>query len=58
MVLTSHIDEKEDSWIAQRPALTAYALKDINTEFLIMVIKSVSQGAIWLGSTNSAVNKG
>ena len=47
MMLTSHIDEKEvmDSLSA---GAYAYALKDINTEFLIMVIKSVSQGAIWL----------
>lgn len=47
MMLTSHIDEKEvmDSLSA---GAYAYVLKDINTEFLIMVIKSVSQGAIWL----------
>ena len=47
MMLPSHIDEKEvmDSLSA---GAYAYVLKDINTEFLIMVIKSVSQGAIWL----------
>ena len=38
MMLTSHIDEKEvmDSLSA---GAYAYVLKDINTEFLIMVIK-------------------
>ena len=47
MILTSHVDEKEvmDSLSA---GAYAYALKDINTEFLIMVIKSVYKGAIWL----------
>lgn len=47
MMLTSHIDEKEvmDSLSA---GAYAYVLKDINTEFLIMVIKSISRGAIWL----------
>ena len=47
MMLTSHVDEKEvmDSLSA---GAYAYALKDINTEFLIMVIKSVYKGAIWL----------
>ena len=47
MMLTSHIDEKEvmDSLSA---GAYAYVLKDINTEFLTMVIKSVNKGAIWL----------
>lgn len=47
MMLTSHINEKEvmDSLSA---GAYAYALKDINTELLTMVIKSVNDGAIWL----------
>ncbi|MBS4760630.1 MAG: response regulator transcription factor [Clostridium sp.] len=47
MMLTSHINEKEvmDSLSA---GAYAYVLKDINTELLTMVIKSVSDGAIWL----------
>lgn len=47
MMLTSHVDEKEviDSLSS---GVYGYALKDINTELLIMVIKSVNNGAIWL----------
>ncbi len=47
MMLTSHVNEKEvmDSLSA---GAYAYVLKDINTELLTMVIKSVSDGAIWL----------
>ncbi len=47
IMLTSHISEKEvmDSLTA---GAYAYVLKDINTELLIMVIKSVNDGAIWL----------
>ena len=47
IMLTSHTTEKEvmDSLSA---GAYAYVLKDINTELLIMVIKSVKDGAIWL----------
>lgn len=47
IMLTSHISEKEvmDSLSA---GAFAYIVKDINTEFLIMVIKSVNKGAMWL----------
>ena len=47
MMLTSHVNEKEviDSLSA---GAYAYVLKDINTELLTMVIKSVKDGAIWL----------
>ena len=47
MMLTSHINEKEvmDSLSA---GAYAYVLKDINTELLTMVIKSIKDGAIWL----------
>lgn len=47
MMLTSHINEKEvmDSLSA---GAYAYTLKDINTDLLTMVIKSVNDGAIWL----------
>ena len=47
MVLTSHMGEKE-VLNALSAGVYAYVLKDINTEFLIMAIKSVSNGAIWL----------
>lgn len=47
MMLTSHIDEKE-VMDALSAGAYAYVLKDINTEFLTMVIKSVNKGAIWL----------
>lgn len=47
MMLTSHVNEKEvmDSLSA---GAYAYVLKDINTELLTMIIKSVNDGAIWL----------
>ena len=47
MMFTSHINEKEvmDSLSA---GAYAYVLKDVNTELLSMVIKSVNDGAIWL----------
>ncbi len=47
IMLTSHISEQEvtDSLTA---GASAYVLKDIVTEILMMVIKTVKQGAMWL----------
>ena len=47
IMLTSHIEEKEvlDSLSA---GASAYVIKDINTENLMMIIKTVKDGAIWL----------
>lgn len=47
IMLTSHISEQEvlDSLAA---GANAYVMKDINTEILMMVIKTVKEGAIWL----------
>lgn len=47
IMLTSHISEKEvnDSLIA---GASAYVMKDINTEYLVMIIKTVKEGAMWL----------
>lgn len=47
IILTSHISEQEvlDSLTA---GANAYAMKDINTEILMMVIKTVKDGAMWL----------
>jgi len=47
IILTSHISEQEvlDSLAA---GANAYAMKDINTEILMMVIKTVKDGALWL----------
>lgn len=47
IMLTSHISEQEvlDSLAA---GANAYAMKDINTEILTMVIKTVKEGALWL----------
>lgn len=47
LILTSSIDEK-CVMDALNAGVYGYILKDINTEFLIMAIKSVSEGAIWL----------
>jgi len=47
IMLTSHISEQEvlDSLAA---GANAYVMKDINTEVLMMVIKTVKDGALWL----------
>lgn len=47
IMLTSHISENEvlDSLSA---GANAYAMKDINTEVLMMVIKTIKDGAIWI----------
>ena len=47
VILTSHLSEKEVLEALQAGA-RAYALKDINTETLKMVIKTVKEGAMWL----------
>lgn len=47
IILTSHQDEAEINE-ALAAGVNAYALKDINTEYLITVIKTVKEGAIWL----------
>lgn len=47
IMLTSHTTEQEvlDSLAA---GASAYVLKDINTEVLMMIIKTVKDGAMWL----------
>lgn len=49
IILTSHNTEDEVNE-ALSLGIYAYAIKDINTDVLIMVIKSVNEGAIWLDS--------
>ena len=47
IVLSSHIDEDE---IIKSLSLGAYAyiIKDVNTEMLLYIVKSVYEGAMWL----------
>lgn len=47
IMLTSHTEEKEvlDSLAA---GASAYVVKDVNTENLMMIIKTVKDGAVWL----------
>ena len=47
IMLTSHISDSEinDSLTA---GANGYVLKDINTEFLMMIIKTIKQGAMWI----------
>ena len=47
IMLTSHVSEQEvlDSLAA---GAYAYVMKDINTEILVMIIKTVRDGAIWI----------
>lgn len=53
IILTSHQDDNE-ILEALTAGINAYALKDINTEYLITVIKTVKDGAIWLDSRIAA----
>ena len=47
LILSSVIDEK-NIMDALNTGVYGYILKDINTDFLIMAIKSVNEGAIWI----------
>lgn len=47
IVLTSHNNEDEVLQVIAAGA-NAFAMKDIKTEYLIMVIQSVNEGAFWL----------
>ena len=47
IILTSHTDINEVT-TALSIGIYAYAIKDINTEILKMVLKSVNDGAVWL----------
>jgi len=47
IVLTSHLSEKE-IMEALSAGASAYVLKDINTEVLMMVIRTVKDGAMWI----------
>lgn len=47
IILTSHLSENEVIESLQAGA-RAYVLKDINTETLMMIIKTVKDGAMWL----------
>ena len=49
IILTSHLSEKEVSDALSAGAY-AYIMKDVNTELLVTIIKSVSKGAMWLDS--------
>lgn len=47
VVLTSHINEHVINK-AMKMGIYGYILKDINSEFLDMIVKSVSNGAMWI----------
>ena len=47
IILTSHLSEQE-VFSSLSAGANAYALKDINTELLVMIIKTVKEGAIWI----------
>ena len=47
IILTSHTDSKEVA-AALSVGISAFVIKDINTEILKMVIRSVHDGAVWL----------
>ena len=47
VILTSHISEQE-VLDALHAGACAYVMKDVNTEYLKMIIKTVKDGAMWL----------
>ena len=47
IILTSHINEHVVNK-AMKMGIYGYILKDINSEFLDMIVKSVSRGAMWI----------
>ena len=47
VILTSHINEHVINK-AMKMGIYGYILKDINSEFLDMIVKSVSTGAMWI----------
>ena len=47
IILTSHINEHVIN-TAMKMGIYGYILKDINSEFLDMIVKSVSTGAMWI----------
>jgi DNA-binding NarL/FixJ family response regulator len=54
IILTSHTDENE-VMASLAAGANAYAMKDIKTDYLIMVIQSVKEGAIWLDPAIASV---
>ncbi len=47
IILTSHINEHVINK-AMKMGIYGYILKDVNSEFLDMIVKSVSNGAMWI----------
>lgn len=47
IILTSHVNEHVINK-AMKMGIYGYILKDINSEFLDMIVKSVSNGAMWI----------
>ncbi len=47
VILTSHVNEHVINK-AMKMGIYGYILKDINSEFLDMIVKSVSNGAMWI----------
>lgn len=47
IILTSHLSEKE-IMDALSAGASAYVLKDINTDVLMMVIRTIKDGAMWI----------
>ena len=47
IILTSHINEHVINK-AMKLGIYAYILKDVNSEFLDLIVKSVSKGAMWI----------
>ena len=47
IILTSHINEHVINK-AMKLGIYGYILKDVNSEFLDMIVKSVSRGAMWI----------
>jgi len=47
IILTSHIKDK-DVTESLKAGVNAYVLKDINSETLVMIVRTINEGAIWI----------
>ncbi len=47
IILTSHIKDS-DVTESLKAGANAYVLKDINSEILVMIVRTISEGAIWI----------
>ena len=53
IILTSHIKDS-DVTESLKAGVNAYVLKDINSETLVMIVRTINEGAIWIDQIGRA----